>query len=139
MASGPSATTSATTSWPGTCGSEEKAAIGLSMSPVLKSPRTSLASEPQMPERIGLVTTQSGRTSAGVVDVVEAEGDAGQHGLELVAPAWVGPRRVRWGAEEECLHRPPLRWRAVGMARMPTMKLSMSDVFISMTAFMSGR
>ncbi len=61
-ASGPRATTSATTSWPGTWGSEEKAAIGLSMSPVLKSPSTSLASEPQMPERIGRVSTQSGRT-----------------------------------------------------------------------------
>ena len=36
--------------------------MGLSMSPVLKSPSTSLASEPQMPARIGRVTTQSGRT-----------------------------------------------------------------------------
>ena len=36
--------------------------MGLSMSPVLKSPSTSLASDPQMPERIGRVTTQSGRT-----------------------------------------------------------------------------
>ena len=62
-ASGPRATTSATTSCPGTCGSEEKAAMGLSMSPVLKSPSTSLASDPQMPERMGRVTTQSGRTS----------------------------------------------------------------------------
>ena len=37
--------------------------MGLSMSPVLKSPSTSLASEPQMPDRIGRVTTQSGRRS----------------------------------------------------------------------------
>ena len=66
-ASGPRATTSATTSWPGTWGSEEKAAIGLSMSPSWKSPSTSLASEPHTPERRGRVTTQSawmGRASS---------------------------------------------------------------------------
>ena len=59
-AAGPRETTSATTSCPGTWGSEENAAIGLSMSPSSNSPRTSLVSEPQTPERMGLVTTQSG-------------------------------------------------------------------------------
>ena len=49
FASGPRLTTSATTSWPGTWGSEEKADIGLSMSPSLKSPMTSLASDPHTP------------------------------------------------------------------------------------------
>ena len=58
--------------------------MGLSMSPVLKSPSTSLASEPQMPDRIGRVTTQSGRTRRASSIVVQAEGDAGQHRLELV-------------------------------------------------------
>ncbi len=63
-ASGPSDTTSATTSWPGTWGIEEKAAIGLSMSPDSNSPSTSLVSEPHTPVRRGRVTTQSGRTGA---------------------------------------------------------------------------
>jgi hypothetical protein len=37
------------------------AAIGLSVSPVSSSPSTSSAPEPQIPERIGFVTTGSGR------------------------------------------------------------------------------
>ena len=61
-ARGPTSTTSATTSCPGTWGSDEKADMGLSMSPSPKSPMTSLASDPQMPDRTGLVTTQSGPT-----------------------------------------------------------------------------
>ncbi len=114
--------------------------MGLSMSPVLKSPRTSLASEPQMPARIGRVTHPVGTDEAGVVDVVQAEGDAGEHRLELVL--WRGPdlSLVRRGAEQQCLHRlAPSAAPGSPRARMPTRKLSMSAVFASITAFMSGR
>ena len=65
-ASGPIATTSATTSWPSTCGMEKKLFIGLSRP--MSSPQsmnTCLASEPQMPVIRGLVTTQSGPRNGG--------------------------------------------------------------------------
>ncbi len=58
-AAGPSATTSATTSWPITWGNEQNAAIALSVSPSPKSSRICLESEPQMPVSRGRVTTQS--------------------------------------------------------------------------------
>ncbi len=70
-----------------------------------------------------------------VVDLVEAERDAGEHRLELVLGG--GPDLLLGGrcAEQECLHDPP----CCEMARMPIMKLSMSAVLASMTAFKSGR
>ena len=78
-----------------------------------------------------------GTDEPGVVDVVQAEGDAGQHRLELVLGGGPDLLLVRWCAEEQRFHcavpsGPP-------KPRMPTMKLSMSDVLASMTAFMSGR
>ena len=63
LASGPSSTTSATTSCPGMWGMDEKAAMGLSTSPLVKSPSTNFVSDPQTPDRRGRVITQSGRTS----------------------------------------------------------------------------
>ncbi len=132
-------TTSATTSCPGTWGSDENAAIGLSMSPVLKSPRTSLASEPQIPERMGLVITQSGRTSRGVVHVVQAEGQAGEHRFQFVGGGGPDFLRSRRGPKEQRFHGPPSGGALSVMALIPIMKLSKSVVFISITAFMSGR
>jgi hypothetical protein len=78
-----------------------------------------------------------GTDESGVVDVVQAERDTRQHGLQLVLGSGPGFLLVRWCAEEQRLHcsvpsEPPNR-------RMPTMKLSMSDVLASMIAFMSGR
>ena len=90
-----------------------------------------------MPERIGRVTTQSGTDEAGVVDVVQAEGDAGEHRLQLVLGRRPDLVLVGRRAEEQGLHEPP-SLRSL-RARMPTHEASMSDVFISMTAFMSGR
>ncbi len=46
---GPTRTTSATTSWPMTCGNEQKAAMALSVSPSPKSSRICLESDPQTP------------------------------------------------------------------------------------------
>ena len=80
---------------------------------------------------------------ARVLDVVQAEGHAGQHRLQVVyrcRPDLVlGGRR----AKEQRLHEPdpsaappapsPVK------ARIPSMKASMSDVLNSMTPFMSGR
>ncbi|HET6953805.1 MAG TPA: hypothetical protein VFI47_25805 [Acidimicrobiales bacterium] len=60
LASGPNSTTSATTSWPGTWGNEHRPLSALSLSPS-KSPRTCLASEPQIPVSRGRTTSQSGR------------------------------------------------------------------------------
>ena len=136
-ASGPRATTSATTSWPGTWGSEEKAAMGLSMSPVLKSPSTSLASDPQMPERMGLGHDPVGTDQPGVVDVVQAEGDARQHRLQLVLRGGPDLLLVGWCAEEQRLHWSVPAWPL--RPRMPTMKLSMSDVFVSMIGLHVGQ
>ena len=136
-ASGPSATTSATTSCPGTWGREEKAAIGLSMSPVLKSPSTSLASEPQMPERMGRVITQSGRTRRASSISCRPKGMPRQHRLQLVLGGRPDLVLVRRCAEEQGLHCSVPSWPP--RPRIPTMKLSMSDVLASMTAFMSGR
>ena len=62
---GPSATTSATTSWPMTCGKEQKAAIALSASSSPKSIRICLESDPQMPVSRGRVITQSSCSSCG--------------------------------------------------------------------------
>jgi hypothetical protein len=42
---------------------DENAAMGLSTSPLVKSPSTSFVSDPQTPDRRGRVITQSGRTS----------------------------------------------------------------------------
>ncbi len=71
----------------------------------------------------------------GVVDLVQAEGDAGQHRLELVVRSRpdlvLGGRR----SEQQRLHEPAPSPRP----RMPTMKASMSAVLNSITAFMSGR
>ncbi len=64
-ARGPSATTSATTSWPMTCGNEQKADMALSASPSPKSIRICLASDPQMPVSRGRVSTQSSCGSTG--------------------------------------------------------------------------
>ncbi len=55
---------------------EEKAAIGLSMSPDSNSPSTSLVSEPQTPDSRGLVMTQSGRTSLASSTVCSPKGSA---------------------------------------------------------------
>ena len=65
---------------------------------------------------------------------MKAERDADECLFQLVLGR--GPQFARVGrsAEEKSLHEPgSLR------ARMPRMKASMSDVFISITAFMSGR
>ena len=62
LASGPSSTTSATTSWPMTCGNEQKPLMALSLSPSPKSNRICLESDPQMPVSRGRVTSQSGRS-----------------------------------------------------------------------------
>ena len=78
-----------------------------------------------------------GPDEAGVVDVVQTEGDAGQHRLQLVLGGGPDLLLVRWCAEEQRLHVPSLPGRPG--RRMPTMKLSMSDVLASMIAFMSGR
>ena len=136
-ASGPRATTSATTSCPGTWGSEEKAAMGLSMSPVLKSPSTSLASDPQMPERIGRVTTQSGRTRRASSMSCRPKGmpasivSSSSWGVGRTSPLSGGaPKSKRLHCAVPS--GPP-------RPRMPTMKLSMSEVLASMIAFMSGR
>ena len=78
-----------------------------------------------------------GAHEPGVVDVVQAERDAGQHRLELVLGRGPDLLLVRRCAEEQGLH-----WSvpsAPPRPRMPTMKLSMSDVLASMMAFMSGR
>ena len=67
---------------------------------------------------------------------METEGDGGEHRLEFVLRRRPDLSRVRRGAEKKRLHWSdpcPLR------ERMPTRKPSMSAVFISMTAFMSGR
>ena len=56
---GPSATTSATTSWPMTWGNEQNAAMALSTSSSPKSIRICLESDPQMPVSRGRVITQS--------------------------------------------------------------------------------
>ncbi len=64
-ASGPSATTSVTTSWPSTCGIDENSRIGLSPPPSPQSMKTCLASEPQIPVSRGAVITQSGRRNPG--------------------------------------------------------------------------
>ncbi len=155
-ASGPSSTTSVTTSWPGTWGREEKADIGLSMSPSLKSPRTSLASDPQIPDRIGLVITQSGRTRRasgtswrpkGILSSSSSTSSAGPGrdgsftGGSPNTSAFIG--RFLSGRPLGC---PPFarlvvlpHGSASPMARIPAKKPSMSAVFISTTAFMSGR
>ncbi len=78
-----------------------------------------------------------GPHETGIVDVVQAERDAGQHRLQLVVGRRPDLLLVRWCAEEQRLHcavpsGPP-------RPRMPTMKLSMSEVLASMIAFMSGR
>ena len=78
-----------------------------------------------------------GTDEAGVVDVVQAEGDAGQHRLQLVLGGGPDLFLVRRCAEEQRLHCSVPSWPP--RPRMPTMKLSMSDVLASMTAFMSGR
>ena len=61
-ASGPSSATSATTSWPITCGNEQSPLMALSLSPSPKSRRICFESEPQMPVSSGRVTNQSGRS-----------------------------------------------------------------------------
>ncbi len=142
-ASGPSAVTSATTSCPGTWGSDEKAAIGLSMSPVLKSPSTSLASEPQTPERMGRVTTQSGRTRRASSTSCRPKGMPAS--IASNSSCRRRPDLVLGGrhAKEQCLHEPALSAALSAApparARIPSMKPSMSDVLNSMTPFMSGR
>ena len=45
---------------------------------------TSLASDPQMPDRMGFVTTQSGADHVGVVHRVQPEGQREQEPLEIV-------------------------------------------------------
>ncbi len=135
---GSGAMTSATTSWPGTWGRDEKAAMGLSMSPVLKSPRTSLASDPQTPARIGRVMTQSGRTRRA------SRSRAARKAARPTSPSSVtGDRPLLpggpWGAEDRPHGRAPPLMALVVMARIPTMDVSISAVFISMTALRSGR
>ena len=78
-----------------------------------------------------------GPDETGVVDVVQAEGDAGEHRLQLVLGGGPYLFLVRWCAEEQRLQCSVPSWPP--RPRMPTMKLSMSDVLASMTAFMSGR
>ena len=97
----------------------------------------------------------------GVVDLVQPEGQAGQHRLQLVGrrrPGVLGGRGARRGGPSSASTRSersapdrPARPPAVAsaivsssmawsvMARMPIMKLSKSAVFISTIAFMSGR
>ena len=77
-----------------------------------------------------------GTDQAGVVDVVQPERDAREHRLQLVLRRGPDLLLVRRCAEEQGLH-----WSVCWSlkARMPMRKLSMSAVFISMTAFMSGR
>ncbi len=103
-ASGPRATTSATTSWPGTWGSEEKAAIGLSMSPSWKSPEHQLGVGAAHPGEDRAGDHPVGMDGMGVVHLVEAEGQGGQPLLELVGrdrPRLVG---IGAGPEHEGLH-----------------------------------
>lgn len=73
-APGPTATTSATTSWPITWGEDTKFLIGFSRNrgsarsgsaKLASSKKTTLDSEPQMPVSRGSVTTQSGRRKPG--------------------------------------------------------------------------
>ena len=109
------------------------AAIGLSVSPVSSSPSTSSAPEPQIPERIGFVTTGSGRR-AGLRRRV-GEGDLGEHRLQLVlgvgrtSPCRAGRRTARAA----------LGRRLVAQRAHADEEPSISHVFISMTAFRSGK
>ena len=78
-----------------------------------------------------------GADEPGVVDVVQTEGDAREHRLQLVHRSGPDLFFVRWCAEEQCLHVSVPSWPP--RPRMPTMKLSMSDVLASIIAFMSGK
>ena len=106
-----------------------------------------MASEPQMPARIGRVTTHPSR-GLRLVDVVEPEWQPVEQLVDVVARRRIGLAGRSRGAEEECLHgagRPRVTsateasstsWAAI--ARIPAKNASASAVFISTTAFMSG-
>ena len=113
--------------------------MGLSMSPVLKSPSTSLASEPQMPERMGLVMTQSGLASRASSMSCRPKGLA----ISFASRSSSGVGRTssagRRRPEQECLHDVVSPWLCCVNDRIPSRNESMSVVLASITAFMSGR
>ena len=85
-ASGPSSTTSATTSWPITCGNEQKPLMALSLSPSPKSSRICFESDPQIPVSRGRVTSQSGRSGRASAMSCSATGV-----LARFWPSWLAP------------------------------------------------
>ena len=83
--------------------------MGLSMSPSPKSPSTSLASDPQMPDRIGLVTTQSGRGGRASSTMCSPKGSDARACARDRRWARAAPRRgAGRGAEHERSHRPSI-------------------------------
>ena len=76
-----------------------------------------------------------GPDQARIVQLVQAEGDLRQGSLQLVLGGRADLVRIGRGAEEEGLHPPACCVKD----RIPAMKASMSVVFASTTAFMSGR
>ena len=75
----------------------------------------------------------------GIVHVVQAEGQARQHRFQFIGGGGPDLLRGRRGPKEQRFHGAPSGSALSVMALIPIMKLSKSVVFISITAFMSGR
>ena len=92
-----------------------------------------------MPERIGFGDDPVGPDQACLVDLVQAEGDPDQLRLEFVLGDRPDLVLGWWRPEQQCLHGSMSPCACCVHDRIPLRNASISDVFASMTAFMSGR